>query len=65
MAELPANAVGWVNRQTKEALDPYAWIVRCPKHPPAPKSAASWEPLTLEECPPEVPGCEECGEFLT
>ena len=60
--ELPPEAVGWVDRATRESAEPYAWTVRCPEHPP-PKPER-WAPLTAAECQGQVGGCTECGKFL-
>jgi hypothetical protein len=60
--QVPPEAVGWVDRATRESLEPYAWTVRCPEHPPA--EPERWAPLTAAECQGEVGGCTECGKFL-
>ena len=57
---LPIDAAGWIHRG-RDSLEPYAWIVRCPEHPPLDDSL--WEPLSASECPVEG-ACEVCGEFL-
>jgi hypothetical protein len=31
---LPPDVVGWVHSDSKRALEPYAWLTRCPEHPP-------------------------------
>ena len=61
MAEpLGVEHIGWVQQGSK-TQEPFAWIVRCPEHPP---EGELWDRIPAGDLPPEAPGCEECGESL-